>query len=377
MSRKLPILLFTLIFSCLATLILADEIEDKFNQMIAYEDDTKNEFTDFIAVIENQKVKQTLSNTVKNTDKLFEGFINQTIELTADIQDPTEVFKQKIKLSEAFEILLDKRFLAVEDKLKKVNTLEAYRYAWFERAIYIYLKAKLMSFNFYISMKANQTAKLTAYYKTFEKYILDLFDFISQNKELYKKNSIYMKKTILIQDNSVGDYSSQESFVQGDLDLLLEFLKGKFKDYQGLFVNFATFSQSEISNAKDNGLVLFMNYQPIATDVKITDIQDIQVTVTGDNLEDILTYTLNEASSILNMKINSDKKMETLSTENINYKKFTQESLSLSKVAILRAKLISKKEIQKQKKQGEEGYVDPNKKTLEVTISLKVGFIKK
>ena len=104
----------------------------------------------------------------------------------------------------------------------------------------------------------------------------------------------------------------------------------------------------------------------------------MDVSVRGDNLEDILTYTLNEASQIINLKVSSDSKMIQLNVADQNFKNYTQEDLSFSKVAILKAELISKKEIKPEKKKGEEEEKEESsttnkKKTLEVVLRITIG----
>lgn len=370
-----------LIFLLGSTMSYADEVEDKFNAILTTEEQLYQQMQDFINVLEDPKTKKNLTNIYNSVDKLFEEFIKRTQILTSNITDPDRVYRQKLKLSEAFFVLLDRYFIKAQDKASKATTLEANRNSWFERALYVFLKAKLMTFNYYISMKAQKTEKLDNYYRTFQKYYEDLTDFINEYQDLYKNNSVFLKRVILIEDQVSGSsgYLSKNAVSQGDLGVLITFLQGKYKDNQGIYVKNVSYKQKQVEGETEKGLVLFMNYQPISNNIKIINPQEVLVTVTGDNLEDILTYVINEASSIMNMKINSKQQKQTLTTKEIDYKKYTEESIMLSQVAVLRAILVKKTEIKntnEEKKEGAQQDPENVKKTLEVTLKVKVGFIK-
>jgi hypothetical protein len=347
--------------------------EKELNEMLYMAENVYTEILDFISVIKNRQQQDKLLYALKYTKGLFAYFLKQAKEMTADIEDPNEVYQEKYRLSKAFDILLNKKFQEVDHYLKTADTLDYYRYKWFERVLYVYLKAKVQLFNYYITSVSDNPKYRYRYVqskKRFEEHIADLLAFLYKNKELYRENSVFIKKVFLIDEQSSG-YASQDSQSLGDMDLLIEFLKGKFKDYQGLYIQFVSFQKSEVAGSRDQGIVLLMKYQPIPADEKITDIRDVEVSVQGDNLEDILTFTLNQASRILNMKTSQEKKQITLSTRDASYREFIKENIVLSKTAVLKAKLLYKKEVKQDKKEEENG--EKKKKVLEVGLRLTTG----
>jgi hypothetical protein len=362
----------------------AQDTDKVFTEIVNLEENTKKEILDFINQVKDQNMKDKLTASLENVYKLFEIFITQVKSITEDITDPKELTKEKLKLAFAFDKLLEKRFDGVDEKIKTAKALDQYRLRWFERVVYVFLRAKIQAFNYYIVSQDNPSdSRLTSYQKKFESYLSDLLTFTYRNRELYKENSVFIKKTFILED-SIGTYSAgdMQSIVVGDLDLLFEFLKGKFNDYQGVYVKTATFKKTEVESIKSQGLLLYMSYQPVDKTVKVKDIRTIEVAVTGDNLEDIVTFTLNQASNIVSSRVASDKSIVKLNTDEIDYKKFTEESINASNVIILKAELLYKKEVKGEKKEGEKKEEEkkedeennPNKKkTFEVGIRLKVG----
>ncbi len=340
--------------------------KERLNEMVGIVENTYGEILDFISNVDNEKTQEKLVHYLKSSKGYFKFFLMKTKELTSEIEDKEEMYAEKIRLSSAFAKLLDNRFDKIEGKIKKVKTLHHYRLRWFERALYAYLKLKLKVYNYYTAYKTDDTSNADNYYKQFEKVLADLLSFIYKNKELYKENSVFIKKVFLTETK--GGYASREAKILGDLDLLIEFLKGKFSDTKGLRVQYASFKKSRSGRQRTQDIVLLMKYQPVSADVEIKDIREVDVVVTGDNLEDILTFTLNQGSRIVNMQVGAEKKVVKLSTENMKYKEFIEENIVSSKIVVTKAILKYKKEVKPKKKKKRN-----KRKILEVGLRLTIG----
>ncbi len=370
-KKHLFVFIFLSLFFSYRVMANSTQNADQLKKMLLSSEQT---YDNILALVEQTKdlsATEKMTNALKNTIKIYTQFLDQVDILTEDIEDPLKLYTEKIKLGEALMLLLEKKFIESEEKIKKAPTVSDYRYFWFERVMYVFLLSKVQLFNFFSTLEAQnlyQKAQsvLNKSKNNFNAYMKDISNFILHNKGLYIANSIFSKEVYFIEDQSTG-YASEESKTFGDLELLLEFLKGRFLDYQGIFVRFASFKQEKVDDARDQGIVLYMDYQPVEAGAKLTDLTTFELTVTGDNLEDILTFTLNQASQLMSMKALSDKKNFSLSTQDINYQSFLDESLVLSKVVILKADLMYKKEIKRDEK-------DKNKnKLLEVGLRLTVG----
>ncbi|OHD07423.1 MAG: hypothetical protein A2Y41_01405 [Spirochaetes bacterium GWB1_36_13] len=354
---------------------------EDYEKMLKITEKTYKKIVLFISGIYDKTTKKKLSAYLAFTSEYFKYFLEQSKILTESVQE-SKLYNEKLKLSKAFEILLDKKFKDIEVKILKPETLLDFRLKTFERALYVYLKSKLAIYNYSLISENNEASdkldkKLKSIFNTFTVYNKELSIFLDNNQDLYWQNLVFMKRVLVMEDEDSGR-SIPEVFTMGDLDLLIDFLKGKFKDYQGIEVKYASFKQSEMQDVKKNGYVVLMKYLPITNDLEVLNKQTVDVSVRGDNLEDILTYTLNEASQIINLKVSSDSKMIQLNVADQNFKNYTQEDLSFSKVAILKAELISKKEIKPEKKKGEEEEKEESsttnkKKTLEVVLRITIG----
>lgn len=320
---------------------------------------------DFIGGVKNPTLQKRYYKALKTTIANYKFFLDKVKESTADITDSAELYKEKINLGKTFNLLLKRRFNAIEKKLKTVKSLNDYRYRWFERAIYVYLRARIQFFNYKESLKFGvDEEELENYKKKFDFFMMDFTEFIAKKKALYEQNSVYYKRVFLIDDE--GSYTAKDSQSFGDPLLLLEFLKGRFRDYHGLYAQVATFNKSEYAGTKQKGIILMMRYQPIPKNIKITGRNSVKVVVEGDNLEDILSFMINQASKLIDLKASSKKSIIKISTKNAKYSQMIRESLLLSKTAILRARLISKRWKKIKTKNGE-------KKVLEATLKIYTG----
>ena len=365
MFKKIIISFFSLILSCA---LFAQTTKD-LNEMVATADAAYNEINDFIDVVADPGTQKRLRYILEFSNGYFNYFLFQIKEMTKELTDKREIFKERQDFADAFDQLLDNRFLDAERVIKEVNTLYDYRMKWFERAMYVFLKSKTQIFRYHNALSIGLRSDLSDYKKRFTSYVGDLLSFIYQNKELYQENSVFIKKVFLSEGR--GGSLEKEEVVSGDIDLLLEFLKGRFVDFQGLAIKYATFRKSETQTIKKQDIVLLMQYQPVKKAENVVDVRDVEVSVTGDNLEDILTFTLNQASKIVDMQVSSDKNIITLSTSDANYQQMEEQSIMLSRVVVQRAYLLFKKEVKPEKE-------DKNaKKQLEVGLRLKIGFLKK
>ncbi|HOJ50829.1 MAG TPA: hypothetical protein PKW55_08460 [Spirochaetota bacterium] len=344
------------------------------DDMITILKSTYSDIKEFIEDSQDKKEKDKLSYALESTNEIFKYFLKKIDEIIKEInlEDPLEIYAEKFSLVKAMEALINDKFIEIDDELKKSDTLFEYKYLWFKKAILIYIKAKVIMYKYYITEDYENKSgdkkynyRLANYKKEFDNTVADLLEFIYKNIEIYKKGLVFMKRVFLIDDSSLS-YSLKDEQTFGDVDVLIEFLKGKFKDYQGIGVRYVTFQQTKTSTSRDTGIVLLMEYKPVPFSKEISDIREIEVIVQGDNLEDIITFTMNQAGNIANMKVTSENKNIVLSTKDINYKEMVKENLVFSNTVILKANLISKKKIK----------LDKDKEGLEVALKIKIGNVK-
>jgi len=343
------------------------------DEMLTVLKSTYQDIKEFIDSSSVKEEKEKWQYAFDSTNEIFKYFLNKINEMVQELntEDQLEIYIEKFNLVKAMEVLIRDKFDLINEELKKADTLFNYKYLWFKKAIIIYINAKVIMYKYYItddyikkSGDKRYEYRLRDYKKEFENTVSDLLEFIYKNMEIYKKGLVFMKRSFLIDDMG---YAVKDSQTFGDVDLLIEFLKGRFKDYQGISVRYVTFQQTSTSKDRKTGIVLLMEYAPIPASVKIHDIREIEVSVQGDNLEDIITFTLNQAGNIANMKVSAYNKNIVISTKDINYSEFVKENIVSSKTAIIHASLIYKKKVQ----------IEKDKEGLEVGIRLKVGSLSK